>query len=270
MNSSEISVIVTTFNDGKFLEDCLSSIFLQTKPASEIIVVDDGSNTPDSILKICEAKEKYPEVIFISQQNGGAAAARNTGLFAAKSESICFIDVDDRLHPDNLSIKHRLLTESQNKYICAYGGFEGCNPNNSIFYSSFKDSDGPINTDRIGRPNGIPGGLPMYMFKTEALRKIGGLDENLNYMEDFDLLLRLGMSGERVRGCNYPIYKRTIRSGSLSRGIPRRIFLNKRLFLSKASREQYFSISELFYRYLECYWVFCRESLRGLFLSLRK
>ena len=75
-----------------FLDDAIRSVIHQSVPAKEIIVVDDGSTDhPEAVVS------RYPQVRLIRQRNQGLSAARNTGLRAAVSDKIIFLDADDRL-----------------------------------------------------------------------------------------------------------------------------------------------------------------------------
>ncbi|MCM1368565.1 MAG: glycosyltransferase [Roseburia sp.] len=104
-----ISVIVPVYNAEKYLECCINSILAQTYKDFELILVDDGST--DTSLKICEDyAQKYSNVFAIHKDNGGAVAACNAGLEAAKGDHICFIDSDDFISPDYLQ--------------CLYGSLE--------------------------------------------------------------------------------------------------------------------------------------------------
>jgi glycosyltransferase involved in cell wall biosynthesis len=90
-----VAVIIPCYNHASFLREAIDSVLAQTHPASEIIVVDDGSSDdPASVV------ENYHDVRFIRQQNQGLSAARNIGLMAAESEKIIFLDADDRLLPE--------------------------------------------------------------------------------------------------------------------------------------------------------------------------
>jgi len=89
--SARVSVIIPTYNRAKLLMRALNSVARQTRPADEIIVVDDGStdHTADMIAR------HYPNVVYLKQENKGVSAARNRGIRAATGEWMAFLDSDD-------------------------------------------------------------------------------------------------------------------------------------------------------------------------------
>ena len=89
-----VSVIISNYNNSRYLEECINSARKQTYKHLEIIVVDDGS-TDDSvkIIKALAAEDK--RIRLIEQDNGGQASAMNTGFAASGGEIISFMDSDD-------------------------------------------------------------------------------------------------------------------------------------------------------------------------------
>ncbi len=96
---AEISVVIPTFNRAGLVPLAIRSVLAQTHPAAEIIVVDDGSadRTPEVLA------EFGSRIRAIRQENGGLSAARNTGIKAARTEWIAFLDDDDEYAPDRLA-----------------------------------------------------------------------------------------------------------------------------------------------------------------------
>ncbi len=96
---AEISVVIPTFNRAGLVPLAIRSVLAQTHPATEIIVVDDGSadRTPEVLA------EFGPQIRAIRQENGGLSAARNTGIKAARTEWVAFLDDDDEYAPDRLA-----------------------------------------------------------------------------------------------------------------------------------------------------------------------
>ena len=100
-----MSIVVTNYNYGHFLNLCLASIDAQTQPADQVIVVDDGS-TDASLDRL----SKSTGFDLISQKNGGQAAAFNSGFEAATGEIVLFLDADDLLKPHAVETIKRLWT----------------------------------------------------------------------------------------------------------------------------------------------------------------
>ena len=96
MNSNSLlSIVVPAYNVQKYLGECLDSILNQTSNNFKIILVNDGStdNTPE----LCEEYAlKHPESItYVSQDNKGLGAARNTGMKYVDTPFVTFLDSDD-------------------------------------------------------------------------------------------------------------------------------------------------------------------------------
>ncbi len=99
--SYTISVIIPAYNAEEYVGRAIDSVLAQTRQPDEIIVVDDGStdNTAEVI------KSYGSKVCFIHQENGGASVARNTGIEAARSKWIAFLDADDEWLPEKLQLQ---------------------------------------------------------------------------------------------------------------------------------------------------------------------
>ena len=92
-----ISVIIPTYNRRLILEKCLraleNQVIIFPIEGYEIVVVDDGSDDGTPIW-IKERKDEFPHVLFLEQEHGGPAAARNKGVIASSGDLIVFIDSD--------------------------------------------------------------------------------------------------------------------------------------------------------------------------------
>jgi glycosyltransferase involved in cell wall biosynthesis len=93
-----ISVIIPCYNDGKYLPETISKLKLQTLPANEIIIVNDGSTDTETI-DILNQLEKDPLIQILHKENGRMSAARNYGVAHAKGDIIVALDADDYFDP---------------------------------------------------------------------------------------------------------------------------------------------------------------------------
>jgi len=103
-----VSVILPTCNRAHLVGEAIESVLAQTRPADEILVVDDGSidATPERLAAFGD------RVVAIRRENAGAAAARNAGLRAATGDWVTFLDDDDVWAPERLAVLERDLEDA--------------------------------------------------------------------------------------------------------------------------------------------------------------
>ncbi len=179
-----ISVVIPTFNRIGTLGRALESVLAQTRPAHEIIVVDDGSTDGTGAW----VARCYPEVRHVYQGHTGVSSARNRGIDVAVGEWIAFLDSDDMWLPEKLAVQAQRIAGDGRLAIChaneiwmrdgrrvnpcrrhtKYGGwiFQRCLPRCVISPSS-------------------------VLIERRVLRRVGGFDEQLPACEDYDLWLRI-------------------------------------------------------------------------------
>lgn len=98
-----VSVIVPVYNAAGFIDSCIRSILNQEEGNFEILLIDDGS-TDGSGEKCDSWSTKDARIRVFHKRNGGVSSARNVGLDNARGEWIAFIDADDEVSPQYLSI----------------------------------------------------------------------------------------------------------------------------------------------------------------------
>lgn len=119
-----VSVIIPTYNRAHLVHEAVDSVLTQTFRDLEVIIVDDGSTDDTSAVL---AMYTDPRVRVIYQENQGKGAARNTGIRAACSEYVAFLDSDDLWLPHKLERQLAMLTNHSPRawgYTDAYG-FDG-------------------------------------------------------------------------------------------------------------------------------------------------
>lgn len=113
------SVIIPAFNAEATLARAVGSVLVQTWPAHEVIVVDDGSS--DATADIAASFGNTVRVI--RQPNRGVAAARNAGAAAACGDWLAFLDADDWYAPDRLRLHAEWIAEDTT-LDCLTGDYE--------------------------------------------------------------------------------------------------------------------------------------------------
>lgn len=108
----EFSVIIPVYNAEKNIGRCIESIQSQSLSDFELILIDDGSR--DNSYGIClEYANADSRIKVIHKENGGASAARNTGLDSATGEWVCFVDSDDLVESNYLESIYRAKENSE-------------------------------------------------------------------------------------------------------------------------------------------------------------
>ena len=176
----DVSVIIPSFNQGQFLEDCLMSV-LDTNLCTQVIVMDGGST--DNSLDILK---KWDRDLYYwqHQPDGGQAAAINAGMRLATAPFCCWINSDDFYLKGG--IEKLINSISASNYAAVYGKVY------DEFYPSKKRKPvwvEPFSLDRLAIRCIIS--QPGVMMRRKAWQSVGGLDENLHMALDYDLWWKL-------------------------------------------------------------------------------
>jgi glycosyltransferase involved in cell wall biosynthesis len=181
--AGSVTVVITTYNHTPFLDDAIRSVIHQSVPANEIFVVDDGStDDPETVVS------RYPLVRLIRQENQGLSAARNTGLKAAVSEKIIFLDADDRLCPCAIEAGLECFLGHPDAGL-VYGGYREFDAGCTMNELRLRDI-GPEPHLAFLRGNVI-GMNGTVLFDRRRLLEAGGFDVTLRRCEDYDVYLRM-------------------------------------------------------------------------------
>lgn len=112
MNKDLISVIVPVYNAANYLDKCIQSIVNQTYQEIEILLIDDASQ--DDSVSICKKWKTIDSRIRVfTKANAGVSSARNYGLTKASGQMIAFVDSDDYILEDMLSVLYDNLMKYQ-------------------------------------------------------------------------------------------------------------------------------------------------------------
>ncbi len=178
----KISIITVSFNQGQFIEDNILSVLNQEYSNVEHIIIDAGSK--DQTLDILKKYDKY--LTWISEPDNGQSEGLNKGFKRATGDIIGWINSDDRLAPGAL-IKVAEFFNCNPEEIAVVGNQAVINVNGEIqrvIKSREYTADYLINHARGITQNST-------FFKRELFKKIGYLNEKLNYAMDSDLFIRI-------------------------------------------------------------------------------
>jgi glycosyltransferase involved in cell wall biosynthesis len=104
-----VSVVIPVHNARAYVGEAIDSVLAQTRPAEEVIVVDDGST--DGVGEVLDGYGASLRIL--RQEHCGAASALNAGLAAATGDSIAFLDADDLWTDDKLRQQCEVLAENE-------------------------------------------------------------------------------------------------------------------------------------------------------------
>ena len=195
MSVFRISIVIPTFNSSRFIEAALVSVFNQTLPAYEVIVVNDGSPDSEELEAVLEPYRS--RIVYLKQSNGGPSKARNTGIRCAQGEYVAFLDSDDRFLPHCLETQVNFLrSDISLDMVYADLLLEGDTSLAGKTFMQFSPSVGEVTFDSIliGKCQ-IP--TSAVVAKKQALLDAGMFDEKFSRSEDYDLWLRLAHLGKR-------------------------------------------------------------------------
>lgn len=182
-----ISVIIPTFNRAFILERAVRSVLNQTYTPSEVIIVDDGST--DNTKQVVESINN-PLVKYYYKENGGAASARNLGVKMAYGDWIAFQDSDDEWRKEKLQ-RQVDYYKKHSDYNLIYSSYEMHMADGNTITVPSKEDDIELEGDILSSlviKNTI--GTPTVMVKKDEFLKLGGFDERLRCIEDWNFAIR--------------------------------------------------------------------------------
>lgn len=187
-NKPSVSIVIPTYNRSRLLARAVKSVLNQIYQDFELIIVDDAStdNTEEVVNSFNDKRIRYLR----HEKNKGEAAARNTGIKAAKYDYIAQQDSDDEWLPEKLAKQVR--------------AFENCPPQIGVVYTGFwKEENGQrtyIPFEWIDKKEGdihqqlLKGnfiGSPAVLIKKECFDSVGLFDERLHNLVDWEMWLRI-------------------------------------------------------------------------------
>jgi glycosyltransferase involved in cell wall biosynthesis len=193
--ANTVAVIIPAYNSLGTIGRALESVYAQTLPAHQVIVVDDGSSdgTADWVA------QQYPAAQVIRQNNAGASAARNKGVAQADTQFIAFLDADDVWHPQKLQYQVALFETNSElavvstacQYLLQHEWEQG--QRGQMEHLSTPVFVKKTFTEVFKHPYLA---TPSVMMRREFFAQLSGFDTHLETAEDVDLWLRACYQGQ--------------------------------------------------------------------------
>lgn len=208
-----ISIIMSTYNDEKHLEESIISILNQSFEDFEFIIINDGS-TDGSQKIIDKYAEKDHRIVSIYHENLGLTKSLNKGLKIARGEFIARQDSDDISHPDRIKQQYEFMKENIKTIVCFCW---------TKVIDEFGDEIGEIRfftkPDKIKRT--LKKGKNIYthgsaMFRKEPVLRLGGYNDTIRSAQDLDLWLRLLNNNLQLGAVDRFLYNWRLHDNSIS------------------------------------------------------
>jgi glycosyltransferase involved in cell wall biosynthesis len=221
----DFSVLQSVYkkDNPKFLSESLQSIKNNTVQPAAIVLVKDGTLTPELEAVIIEWQEKLPLKVVGYEQNQGLAYALNYGLQFVETELVARMDSDDICYPNRF--------EKQLKYFEQKTEVEILGTGISEFYISKNNEEFrhthfyPQISDSTSKTlfKGTPVGHPTVMLKTKLLKEFK-YAENTTMNEDIELWFRLIKSGHSIYNLQEPLVNFRITDATFNRRNTKKAF----------------------------------------------
>jgi GT2 family glycosyltransferase len=207
-------VVIPAYASERYIRQALDSVFAQTYPRYEVIVINDGS--PDTEQLETGIAEYEGRVVYLKQPNRGPSAARNAGILRAKGEFVAFLDSDDAWLPTYLERQVQALRRDPG-YDFVYSDaflWREDQPTRQTFIQEFP-SRPPLTFDSLLSVGFfvVTSGTVM---RREVLVNAGLFNERFLGCEDLDLWLRIAFRGAHITFQPEVLACHRLRKGSLS------------------------------------------------------
>lgn len=186
----KISVITPTFNQAEFIEETLASIAAQDYPNLEHVVIDALSTdaTPEILARWAD---RLPMRV-VREADRGQSDGINKGVRLATGEITCWLNSDDRFRPGALHRVAEAFTANPGAGVVFGRGAKVARDGREIYTVPFR----PFNRRHLRTAYRVV--QPAMFFRRDLYLAIGGLDEDLHYAMDWDLLIRLAARNDHV------------------------------------------------------------------------
>ena len=182
-----VSVIIPSYNYGRFIKEAIDSALGQTYAPLEVVVVDDGS-TDDTSAVVAEFGEL---VRYIKQENAGVCAARNRGVAESGGELIAFLDADDIWEPTKLEKQIAKFDDPEVGLVHSGVRIVDYVTGKTLRTIVTGCEDEAVLNLLLWEEPGIPGPAGTIVLPRSLFEQIGGFDTRMKCGEDWDFCYRI-------------------------------------------------------------------------------
>lgn len=192
----KVSIIITCYNYGRFLDTSINSSLCQTHSNIEVIVVNDGStdNTVDVI------KNYGNKIKFINQSNKGVSSARNNGIVNSTGEWILPLDADDWISPnyisDSINLIYNYKTVIFGRYYFVDANLKSLNKHYPSIDKTEKDILESCTLKNMILGNSITN---TSLYSKKMWEICGGYNEYFQIGEDWEFYINMLSNGANVK-----------------------------------------------------------------------
>ena len=194
-----VSVIIPIFNGSQYVRNVFSTLNNQIFMDFEVVIVDDGSND-DTFQQIQSEIMTFKNLNIraIRSSHQGLAATRNIGIRNSVGNYLAFLDCDDSWQENKLKSQVEYMVQSECVAVFSKVTLVSADGSRSLSDSNKQSiSESPL--DLIKREFIVYGGSSNILCKREIFEKAGIFDETLEFVEDFDMWLRISKLGQIVQ-----------------------------------------------------------------------
>lgn len=186
-SAPQVSVVIPTRDRWRFLSSAVEAALSQEGVELEVLVVDDGSRDENED-RLKELGDRRVTVVR-SDRSHGMARARNLGIARARAEWVAFLDDDDLWAPSKLRTQLEAASACDGRW--AYAAAVVVDERRQALRLATPPPPAEGLAGRLLARNVLPAGASNVIATTELVRELGGFDEELPHLADWDLWLRL-------------------------------------------------------------------------------
>jgi GT2 family glycosyltransferase len=191
MTGELVTVVIPSYNSGRFVREAVESVLAQTYRNLETILIDDGSQD--------DTREQLAPYVgrihYVYQTNQGLSAARNAGIRRARGEFIALLDADDLWHPQKIELQMQYLEEHPTVGLVAGDAMRDRREIHMAIKGASQDKVSHLSINQLVlRPLFGPSSA---LIRKQCFNTVGLFDTRLHLTQDYEMWVRIA--------CHFPL-----------------------------------------------------------------